>query len=427
MNVLIIGSNHNKAPINVRERLAFVKDDLPSTLKRAHEVLALESLVILSTCNRTELIITTFDMDQATQDMLASSVFDWWSESNQIELVLLRECTYVYAQEAAVKHVVEVASGIDSMVLGEPQIFGQLKSAVASTESAIGLSGQSQRFYQSVFSYAKKVRTDTAIGKNPVSVAYVALQLSKNIFSSLKGRNALLIGAGDTIELVAKNLFDKGVSRIVVANRTLSNAQHVADKFSGQAILLSDMSEQLDEFDIVVSSTGSQLPILGKGAVESALKRRRQKPVFMLDLAVPRDIEVEVSELSNVYLYSIDDLSSIVKENSVNRQCEVSKADVIIQDAVATITQHNRSLVAVDTIRSLRDQALLIRDQELKKAHNQLANNVPPEEVLNSLAHNLSNKLMHSPTVELKQAGAHGRQDLLMWARKLFGIDEPDS
>lgn len=323
--------------------------------------------------------------------------------------------------------MIVVSSGLDSMVLGEPQIFGQMKSAFSVAQEAKTVGSELARIFPHVFSVAKKVRTDTAIGKNPVSVAYAAVNLSRHIFSDLSQNNALLIGAGETIELVATHLAEGGVKKIVVANRTLDRASELAKKFNAEAVMLSDIPEQLATADIVISSTASQLPILGKGAVEQALKQRKHRPMLMIDIAVPRDIEEQVSDLDDVYLYTVDDLTEIIDENRRNRESEVIKADVIIDEGVADYLQRLRSLDVVSTLTAFRRSAEDTRNTELDKALKNLAKGESPDRVLSQLARNLTNKLIHKPSIAMKEAGAQGREDLISWTHDLFGLDVDQS
>jgi glutamyl-tRNA reductase len=274
-----------------------------------------------------------------------------------------------------------------------------------------------------VFSIAKRVRTDTAIGENPVSVAYAAVDLAGHIFSDLTRCNALLVGAGETIELVARHLVGAGVSQVVIANRTLGRARELAQKFGAEAVLLAEIPEQLLDADIVITSTASQLPILGKGAVEQALKVRKHRPYLMIDIAVPRDIESQVGELRDVYLYTVDDLREIVDQNLRSRSTEARKADVIIDEGVRLYTEEVRSLAAIDTVKEYRTMAEQLREQEVQRAQRALARGDDPRQVLNQLARAITNKLIHAPTTGLKQASVDGRQDLINNARKLLGLE----
>jgi len=278
--------------------------------------------------------------------------------------------------------------------------------------------------FQATFNSAKQVRTDTAIGENPVSVAFAAVSLAKQIFSDLQRSQALLIGAGETITLVARHLHDLGVKRIVVANRTLERASILAEQFGAHAVLLADIPAELVRSDIVISSTASQLPILGKGAVESALKLRKHKPIFMVDIAVPRDIEPEVGELDDVYLYSVDDLHEVVAENLKSRQGAAQAAEEMVSVGAEDFMVRLRELAAVDVLKAYRQQGERLRDEELSKAQRLLANGGNAEDVLMQLARGLTNKLLHAPSVQLKKLTAEGRLDALAMAQELFALGE---
>jgi glutamyl-tRNA reductase len=336
----------------------------------------------------------------------------------------LRRAAYHYEAADALRHMVKVASGLDSMVLGEPQIFGQLKSAYAVAAEAGTIGADMGRLFQKVFALAKRVRTDTAIGENPVSVAYAAVDLAGHIFSDLSRCDALLVGAGETIELVARHLLEAGVRRIVIANRTLGRARELAQKFGAEAVLLAEIPEHLPHADIVITSTASQLPILGKGAVEQAIKVRKHRPVLMVDIAVPRDIEPQVADLADVYLYTVDDLRDIVEQNLRSRQTEARKADQLIEAGVSEYLEELRSLAAVDSVRQYRDMAEAIRELELQRALRALARGDDPQQIVAQLARGITNKLIHAPTAGLKRASAEGRQDLLAGARRLLGLDD---
>jgi glutamyl-tRNA reductase len=310
--------------------------------------------------------------------------------------------------------------------LGEPQILGQIKSAFAVSKDLKVLGSVLGRAFEVAFSVAKEVRTDTAIGENPVSVAYAAVALSERIFSDLASLSVLLIGAGRTIELVATHLADKGVSAMVVANRTLDHALDVAARFDGRGVLLSEIPEQLVVADIVVSSTNSQLPLLGKGAVERALRQRKHKPMLLIDLAVPRDIEAEVSEIADAYLYSVDDISAAIEDGVKSRAEAASQAESIIERGVREYLQQLRSLNAVGTLRAFRDKADSIRDRELQRAIKALEKGESAAVVLESLARAITNKLIHSPSVQMKKASAEGRDELLQLTQELFELESRD-
>lgn len=426
MGLIALGINHKTANVALRERVAFAPEQMAEALQDVLRDAKLAEAVILSTCNRTEMFVIdhgegTVDAGESEQRLLA-----WLASYHHIPAADLNDCYYSFQDQQALRHMIQVASGLDSMVMGEPQIFGQIKSAFAVAQEAESVGGELSRIFPHVFTVAKKVRTDTAIGKNPVSVAFAAASLSRHIFSDLGKVRALLIGAGETIELVARHLSENGVKDIVVANRTLGRARELAERFGAEAVLLSEIPEQLVRSDIVISSTASQLPILGKGAVEHALKLRKHRPILMVDIAVPRDIEEQVGELSDVYLYTVDDLTDIIDENKRNRESEALKAEELIEQGIENYLQKLRSLDVVATLKTYRSRSELIRDAELDKALKLLAKGEDAEQVLTIMARNLTNKFMHQPSIEMKKAGASGREELIGWAHELFGLNQED-
>ncbi len=423
MKLLLLGINHNSAPLALRERVAFVPEHMQLALRSGVEQGVGDELVILSTCNRTEV----YAVSESGRDLSGDVLIDWLAGFHRVPRTDLDQCSYLSADQEALQHMMEVAAGLDSMVLGEPQILGQMKSAFAVAIEAGTVGGAMNRLFAQIFSVAKQVRTDTAIGENPVSVAYAAVSLTQHVFSSLSKCTALLIGAGETVELVARHLRDKGIKRIIIANRTLERARRLADEFQAEAIMLSEIPEYLVDADILVASTASQLPILGKGAVEAALKKRKHRPVVMVDIAVPRDIEAQVAELDDVYLYTVDDLREIVDVNKRARESEARKADQIIVEALNEWQARLRSKDAVNTIKDYRAKAEQLRDAELDRALKLLARGESAEQVLEQLARGLTNKLIHSPTTQIKEAGAKGRNDLVDWARELLQIKESDN
>lgn len=420
MNLIALGINHNSAALEVRERVAFAPEQVSEALVDACTLAQIDEIVILSTCNRTE--IYAIARSGAVLADTATQMIEWMANYHHLSASQLLGCAYHFEAEAALTHLVQVASGLDSMVLGEPQIFGQLKSAYAVASESGTVGSELGRVFPRVFSVAKRVRTDTAIGENPVSVAYAAVNLAGHIFSDLSQCHALLVGAGETIELVARHLIEAGVSRIVIANRTLGRARELAQKFGAEAVLLAEIPDQLPDADIVITSTASQLPILGKGAVEQAIKIRKHKPILMVDIAVPRDIEAQVGELRDVYLYSVDDLREIVDQNLRSRQDEAGKADEIIAQGVQLYMEETRSLAAVDTVKEYRQMADQIREQELQRVLQGLQRGGDPGQLLAQLSRAVTNKLIHAPTTGLKKASAEGRQDVLATARLLLGI-----
>ncbi len=417
MAFLALGINHKTASVAVRERVAFTPEQMVEALQQLCRLTPSSEAAILSTCNRSELYLQLDEMD-------VQAVLSWLAGYHGLPLSDLQACAYVHENEQAVRHMMRVACGLDSMILGEPQILGQLKSAYAVAREAGTVGPLLGRLFQATFSTAKSVRTDTAIGENPVSVAFAAVSLAKQIFADLHRSQALLIGAGETISLVARHLHDQGIKRIVVANRTLERASSLAEQFGAHAILLADIPDELINSDIVISSTASQLPILGKGAVERALKKRRHKPIFMVDIAVPRDIEPEVGELDDVYLYSVDDLHEVIEEPLKSRQGAARAAEAMVAVGADEFMARLRELAAVDVLKAYRQQAETLRDDELQKAQRQLANGAPADEVLAQLARGLTNKLLHAPSVQLKKLSAEGRLDALALAQELFALDE---
>ena len=425
MNLLVIGINHNSAPLALRERVAFVPEQIAEALNDACRHCPVTEIAILSTCNRTELYCIDSADDGA--DDCTSGLADWLARYHHLDADALGGCLYHLAGEPAIAHMMKVAAGLDSMVLGEPQILGQMKAAYAAAVDAGTANGALHQVFSHVFGVAKRVRTDTGIGENPVSVAYAAVNLTQHVFASLSSCTALLIGAGETIELVARHLRDKGVARIIIANRTLENARALAAQFDAEAIMLADIPRYLGDTDILVASTASQLPILGKGAVELALKKRKHRPIVMVDIAVPRDIEPQVAELRDVFLYTVDDLREIVDENKRSRESEAEKAETIIAQSLSDWDSRLRSRDAVDLVKDYRAKAEQLRDAELQRALRQLARGDDAEQVLEQLARGLTNKLIHSPTTQIKQASASGRSDLLEWAKELLQLNKPDS
>ncbi|MDX8126092.1 glutamyl-tRNA reductase [Methylomonas sp. OY6] len=415
MTLLAVGINYNTAPVAIRERLAFPTDMLDNTLKNLWNLREISEAAILSTCNRTEFY---YQADSDNQ----SSLVNWIADTKQIKPADFIPYLYSYKDSQSIRHMFRVACGLDSMILGEPQILGQMKTAYHAASQAGTLGRNLSKLFQHTFSAAKKVRTDTAIGSSPVSVAFAAVQLAQQIFDKLSEQTALLIGAGETIELTARHLYQHGIGRIIIANRTYDKAHALAMQFNGYAINLAELPNHLAEADIVVSSTASQLPILGKGRVESAIKIRKHKPMFMVDLAVPRDIEAEVAQLRDVYLYTVDDLQNTVNQNMDSRRRAAEQAEEIIDTQVEHFMAWLRSQGAQETIRDFRTQAEQTRDEALQKALAQLNSGAAADEVLQRLAHTLTNKLIHTPCAQLREAGANERHDLIAASREIFKL-----
>ncbi len=413
MSLLALGLNHKTAPVDIRERITFGPDIIVGALRSLLELPSVEEVVILSTCNRTEIYCRLAETGP-------EEISQWLSNFHGLELETISPYLYCHEGKDAIQHLLQVACGLDSMVLGEPQILGQVKAAYQTANDAKATGKLLGRLFQHTFSVAKQVRTDTAIGCSPVSVAFAAVSLARQIFSDLSQQTAMLIGAGETIELAARHLHQHGIGRIIVANRTLERAHSLANQFDGYAISLTEISTHLSEADIIISSTASPLPILGKGAVESALQKRRHQPVFMVDIAVPRDIEAEVGNLNDVYLYTVDDLDEVIQENMRSRQEAAQQAMEIIEQHTEEFMGWLRSLDAVSIIQDYRGQAETIRDEVLERSLRHLKNGKDPEEILRYLAHTLTNKILHTPSTQIRQAGFQGQQSLLKAADTLL-------
>jgi glutamyl-tRNA reductase len=420
MPLLAFGINHKTAPVDVRERVAFNPQDLVSALQQLASLPAIHEAAILSTCNRTEIVCNLEESGTAV-------VVDWFQHYHKLTREEVGPYVYVHPEQFAVRHMLRVAAGLDSLILGEPQILGQMKEAYLAAVQAGTVGTLLGRLFQHTFAVAKQVRTDTAIGSSPVSVAFATVSLAKQIFTDLSQHTVLLIGAGETIELTARHLHEHRIGRMIIANRTVEKAHTLASEFGGYAISLADIPTHLAEADLVISSTASQLPILGKGAIERALKTRKHRPMLMIDIAVPRDIEPEAAELDDVFLYTVDDLRDIIQDGLRSRQEAAKQAEELIENQVIRFMGWLRSLDAVATICAYREHAEQLRDREVGKAKRMLARGAPPEEVLAQMARILTNKLIHSPSTHLRQAGFEGRSEVLAIARELFDLKDPHS
>jgi glutamyl-tRNA reductase len=411
MQLFALGVNHHTAPLAVRERLAFNTEGLPVALRHLVDHEPVREAAIISTCNRTEVYCSTPEPRNAMR---------WLASYHKIKESLLEPCIYTLPRERAVKHAFRVASGLDSMVLGEPQILGQIKDAVRSAEAAGTLGLVLHKLFQQTFSVAKLVRSQTDIGVASVSLAAAAVRLAGRIYPSIAEQKVLFVGAGEMIELCAAHFAAQRPRALTFANRTLERAQELAQRFEGSAQPLSDLGDFLLRHDIVVTCTASQLPIIGKGLVERALKARRHMPMLMIDLAVPRDIEAEVSELDDVFLYSVDDLGQMVQEGRDQRQAAVDKAEAIIDAGVTDFMQWLGMREAVPTIRALRDQAERTRRHEVERALRRLGRGESPEQVLEQLSQSLTNKLLHPPTHALNRAPEADRDQLVRLLERIY-------
>jgi glutamyl-tRNA reductase len=416
MSIFALGLNHHTAPLTMREKVVFQVERLSEALGEAKRLLAPEA-AILSTCNRTELYLSG-----EWRDEKRAAVAAWLAKYHGVDPQELAPCLYALPREQAVRHAFRVASGLDSMVLGEPEILGQMKDAARSAEAAGTLGAVLNKLFQRSFAVAKEVRSTTQLGVHSVSMAAASVKLAARIFPSLKDQKVLFIGAGEMIELCATHFAAQGPARITVANRTLERATALARRFNARAIELRELAAQLHEHDIVISSTASSLPILGKGMVERALKARRRLPMFMVDLAVPRDIEPEVGDLDDVFLYSIDDLKDIVQGNLDARRSAVVQAEAIIDAQVGQFMHWMQVRQTVPLIRALREQAEDARRYEVERAQRLLARGDDPKQVLEALSQGLTNKLMHAPTQAMNEATGDERRTLAETLARLFRI-----
>ncbi|MCX7151056.1 MAG: glutamyl-tRNA reductase [Proteobacteria bacterium] len=413
MQLFALGLNHTTAPLAVREKVVFAAENLHPALSELVRGGPVSEAAILSTCNRTELYCVSGEPLQA---------LDWLAGYHGMPAQELKPFVYSLPERDAVRHAFRVASGLDSMVVGEPQILGQMKDAVQTAAQAGTLGTLLHRLFQRSFAVAKEVRTNTGIGANVVSMAAAAVKLAGRIFPSVAEQKVLFIGAGEMIELCATHFAAQTPRAITVANRTLDRAQQLAHRFNGQAILLRDLPEHLPEYDIVVSCTASSLPILGKGLMERVIKARRYRPVFMVDLAVPRDIEPEVADLDDVFLYTVDDLAAIVRDGIDARSSAVAQAEAIIESQVGSFLHWMDARESVPVIRALREKGEGARRQELDRAFRALGRGEDPRAILESLSQGLTNKLLHGPTQALHDAGGGDRSQLQQFIAKIFQI-----
>jgi len=424
--IRVIGINHKTAPVDIREKVAFTPEGLSTTLEKIRIDFDDENsvindkknneVIILSTCNRTEIY--------SFSDYSSEQISQWLPKHNGITEADINKYSYEHQGDEATRHIMRVASGLDSMVLGEPQIFGQLKTALKTASEYKTAGSTLKRLMQHAFLTAKKVRTRTGIGSNPVSVAFAAVNLAKQIFSSLDKKTALLIGAGETIELVGKHLKKANIGNVIIANRNVEKATLLAEEFNGVGISLQDIGEYLADADIVISSTAAPMPIIGKGTVEAALKARKHKPIFMVDIAVPRDIEAEVGDLDDIYLYTVDDLQSVIEDNLKSRQDAAKQGESMINDEVENFMSWLRAQDQMDIIKRYRDKIGVIQSDTLEKAQKLLKNGTTPDEALQFLAHTLTNKLAHDATVAMNKAAHAGDNKLLEASNKLLNLSD---
>ncbi len=412
MQLFTIGVNHTTAPIAIRENVAFSSDNLREALSDLTAHNATEA-AILSTCNRTEIYV---------QSPQAEPVIHWLASYHKLDIANIQPYTYTLSNHEAVKHAFRVASGLDSMVLGEPQILGQFKQSVKIAQEAGTLGTGLHQLFQRTFEVAKEVRTNTDIGGSSISMAAAAVKLAQRIFGNLSKQKVLLIGAGEMIALCANHFSTQKPQSITVANRTFERGKDLAEKINAEAILLNDLPERFAEFDIVITSTASQLPIVGLGMVERAIKARRHRPIFMVDLAVPRDIEAEVAQLDDVFLYTVDDLAQVVSDGIGNRQEAAINAEIIVATRVDNFMHWLKKRDAVPTIKALRDQAEATRAAELKKALKRIQKGEDPEKALELLSLAITKKFLHAPSHALNQTHGDEHTRLEQILRQIYQI-----
>ena len=410
-NLYVLGINHQTAPVSLRERVAFSADTIPAALDSLRSLSQVREAALLSTCNRTEIYTVVDDGGQAVAN---------WLARHPGEMDDLHAYLYRHADASAVRHLFRVATGLDSLVLGEPQILGQVKDAWATARAAGSLGSQLDSLFQHTFTTAKRARTDTRIGANPVSVASAAVRLAQESFARMEESTVLLIGAGDTIELAARHLVQANVKRLLVANRTLAHAQDLASRHGGVALPLDEIDRHLGEADIVLSATAARGAILHRDQVAAALTQRRHRPMLLLDLAVPRDIDPDVASLRDVYLYTVDDLERSIEDNRRSRREAATEAEAIVEVQVARFMESLLARSRTAPLKQLRAHGEAAKLEALIKARQQLASGEDPAAVLEFLAHTLTNRLLHAPTIALREAALTGNADLARAAEALF-------
>jgi glutamyl-tRNA reductase len=418
MSLKVLGVNHRSAPVEIREKLAFNPARLPGALQELVQLPQVDEMLIVSTCNRTE-----FYSRCAERGLV--EVRDWLNQHHHLG-DRANGCLYELENQLAVSHTFTVACGLDSAVLGEPQILGQMKEAYRIATEAGSTGPMLHSLFQQAFSVAKLVRTDTEIGASAVSVAYAAVNLGRQIFSDFSKQTALLVGAGETIELVAQHLAGRSIGRIVIANRSIERARRLAQEYKGFAIELGEIPNHLAKADMLICSTAAPDALITRPMVEAALKARRRKPIFIVDLAVPRDVEAAVAELEDVYLYTVDDLQGVVDDNLKAREEAAAHARRIIDVEVIRFAQTLKTRDAAPTIRSVRSRAEDIRLAVSEQAQRMLESGRSPAEVMDFLSRTLTNKLLHLPSVGMRRAGEEGDEELLTAARRLFGLEAED-
>ncbi|MBV1907420.1 MAG: glutamyl-tRNA reductase [Pseudomonadales bacterium] len=418
MPILAYGISFRTAPIELRERIALPADDLEEILKQLiGSMPSVRESAILSTCNRVEIYC-------AMESPEHLPIQEWLSQHRSVPEHEIQPVAYFHWDQDAAVHMMRVASGLDSQALGEPQIMGQIKNAYQLAQQAGTLGPELSLLSQFTLNTAKKVRTDTDIGKKPISVAYAAVALARQIFSDLANKKALLIGAGETIELVVQHLKTQGMYQLSIANRTRANAEQLANTYQTQVLTLDEIPDALDQFDIVISSTGSANIVLDKQSITAAIQKRKHKPIFMVDIAVPRDIDPTASELDDVFLYGIDDLTEIIEENMSGRRLAAEAAEILVQEGAEQFLQHRAIRDSKETLMAFRSSAEAVQKEALTQALKQVEKGDDPVKVIKNLARTLTNKLIHSPTLAIRKASANGESDVIETVRKLYGLTD---
>ncbi len=420
-NIVIIGVNHKTAPVEVREKLAF-SDDCGVPLATLMQIDGCKECCFLSTCNRVEVIFIAQDPESA-----AKAVRGFLFSNTDLSDAETQKYSYHHQGADAVDHLFKVAASLDSMIVGEPQILGQLKQAYKEAMENKTTGVVLNRLLHKSFSVAKRIRTETNIGGSAVSISYAAVQLAKKIFGALTGKSVLLVGAGEMAELAAEHLIAQGVAEVVVANRTLERAANLARRFNGTAVGLTELNEQLTEVDIIISSTGATDLILTKDDVKPVMRQRRNRPLFLIDIAVPRDLDPKINDLDNIYLYDIDDLKSVVEVNKAERDKEASRAERIVVEEALKFGHWLEGMEVAPTIAALRQKADAIRAGELEKTLKNLKNLSSKEQrSVEMLANAIVNKLLHEPMIYLKAGNKHPekKEANVAVVRRMFGLDE---
>ena len=418
MSLVAIGMNHKTASLDIREKFSLDKDESHKILKKLHSMPIIEEVFLLSTCNRTEIYCEIHDL------RYVKNISRWLLAQKGLSVSQFEEYIYSYSDSSVVNHALSVASGLDSMVIGESQILSQLKNAFNEANNAETIGKNLDRLFQYAFSTAKEVRTDTKIGASSLSIANVAVSLTDQFYDDLSDKNALLIGAGETIYIAAKNLRKKNIKSIFIANRTIEKAEIIAKEVSGTAISLKDIPKHLKDSDIIISAVSGNVPLVGKGAVETALKYRKHKPIYMVDLGVPRNIEAEVKDLSDIFLYTIDNIQELVRKNYNIRKGAAFDAQSIIDARVKEYMNWRNSQSAFSVIKLYRDDCESIRLQCLEKSLSHLKSGKDPESIMEQLSLNITSKLSHKPTLALNKAGQTDNRKLINLICDIFLINK---